>query len=119
VPLDGVVPAAWRDAVVDDHGRVQRVPYELCVLGALRDAIRRREVWIVGARRWRNPESDLPADFDEHREGHNAAIRGPPSSFDSTPTGMTQRSTRQMRALTRQCCRAHCGPSDDVAACRT
>jgi TnpA family transposase len=83
VPLDSVVPAAWRDAVLDEHGRVQRVPYELCTLGALRDAIRRREVWIVGARRWRNPESDLPADFDEHRDIHYAAIRAPldPTAF--------------------------------------
>lgn len=83
VPLDGVVPAAWRDAVLDEHGWVQRVPYELCALGSLRDAIRRREVWIVGARSWRNPESDLPVDFDEHRETHYAAIRAPldPTDF--------------------------------------
>jgi hypothetical protein len=30
VPIDGVVPRAWRDAVVDDRGRVERIPYELC-----------------------------------------------------------------------------------------
>ena len=44
VPLDGVVPEEWRDAVVDERGRVARIPYELCVLGALRTALRRREV---------------------------------------------------------------------------
>lgn len=32
VPLDGVVPEQWRAAVVDDKGRVERIPYELCVL---------------------------------------------------------------------------------------
>jgi hypothetical protein len=48
VPIDGVVKAEWRAAVVDERGRVERVSYELCVLGALRDAIRRRE---VGGRR--------------------------------------------------------------------
>ncbi len=37
VPVDGVVPMAWRDAVVDGKGRVERIPYELCVLVALRD----------------------------------------------------------------------------------
>ncbi|MGA5559527.1 hypothetical protein ACPCSA_34500, partial [Streptomyces lavendulocolor] len=26
------------------------LPYELCVLVALRDALRRREIWVVGAR---------------------------------------------------------------------
>lgn len=43
VPVDGVVPKAWREAVVDEKGRIERVPYELCVLVALRDALRRRE----------------------------------------------------------------------------
>ena len=50
VPLDHVVPDDWRHAVVDeDRGRVERIPYELCVLVALRKAIRRREIWVQGA----------------------------------------------------------------------
>ena len=83
VPLEGVVPAGWRDAVVDEHGRVERIPYELCVLKALREAIRRREIWVVGANRWRDPEQDLPADFDANRDVHYAAIRQPldPAAF--------------------------------------
>ncbi|MGH2943941.1 MAG: Tn3 family transposase, partial [Solirubrobacteraceae bacterium] len=100
VPLDGVMPAAWRDAVLDDDGRVQRVPYELCALGALRDAIRRRAIWVVGARRWRNPESDLPVDFDEHREAHYAAIRAPldPTAFI---TALKQRLHTALSGLSR------------------
>lgn len=39
VPLDGVVPKAWREAVIDDRGRVERIPYELCTLIALRDGL--------------------------------------------------------------------------------
>jgi TnpA family transposase len=56
---------------------VERIPYELCVLKALREAIRRREVWVVGANRWRDPEQDLPQDFDANRDVHYAAIRQP------------------------------------------
>ena len=52
VPLDGVVRADWREAVVDERGRVERIPYELCVLTSLREAIRRREIWVAGSRRW-------------------------------------------------------------------
>ncbi|MFC9239831.1 hypothetical protein ACFTZK_25775 [Streptomyces decoyicus] len=74
VPLAGVVPEQWRAAVVDDKGRVERIPYELCVLVALRDAVRRREIWVVGANRWRNPEDDLPADFEDNRDVHYAAL---------------------------------------------
>ena len=67
VPVEGVVPRDWRPAVIDDAGRTERIPYELCVLRALRDAIRRREISVAGANRWRDPEDDLPADFDAKR----------------------------------------------------
>lgn len=77
VPLDGVVPAAWRDAVVDEAGRIERIPYELCVLVRLQDAIRRREIYVEGAGRWRDPEHDLPGDFEASRTVHYAAIRRP------------------------------------------
>ncbi|WSY64894.1 Tn3 family transposase [Nocardia sp. NBC_00881] len=83
VPLDNVVHKAWREAVVDERGRVERIPYELCVLVALRDALRRRESYVDGGQRWRNPEDDLPGDFDATREVHYAEIRKPldPTEF--------------------------------------
>ncbi|MDE1675218.1 Tn3 family transposase [Nocardia gipuzkoensis] len=98
VPLDGVVPKAWWEAVVDEKDRIERIPYELCVLLALRDAIRRREVYIDGANRWRNPEDDLPGDFDTAREVHYAAIRQPldPTEFI---TGLEQRMAATLERL--------------------
>ena len=85
VPLDGVVRRDWREAVVDDRGRIERIPYELCVLVALRDVIRRREIHVEGGSRWRNPEDDLPGDFAAARAVHYAAIRQPqdPGEFIS------------------------------------
>ncbi|MFN2506059.1 MAG: Tn3 family transposase [Acidimicrobiales bacterium] len=68
VPLEGIVPKSWRQAVVDDAGRVERIPYELCTLRTLREAVRRREVWVKGAKRWGDPDHDLPADFDANRD---------------------------------------------------
>ena len=53
------VPKAWLDGVVDDDGRVERIPYELCVLIALW----RREVYVQDAGRWRDPDEDLPGAF--------------------------------------------------------
>ncbi|MFF8973638.1 Tn3 family transposase [Streptomyces sp. NPDC014995] len=81
--MDGVVRKDWREAVVDDKGRIERIPYELCVLVALRDAIRRREIYVEGGRRWRNPDDDLPGDFEATRTVHYAAIRQPqdPAEF--------------------------------------
>jgi hypothetical protein len=83
VPLDHVVPDDWRPAVVDDSGRVERIPYELCVLVALRAAIRRREIWVEGASQWRDPEADLPADFADNRDVHYQALGKPrdPGAF--------------------------------------
>jgi len=102
VPLGGVVRPEWRAAVADDRGRVERVSYELCVLGALRDALRRREVWVVGAGRWRNPEADLPPDFDLHRDVHYTAIAQPtdPTEFVA---GLRTRMTRRWPPSPRRC----------------
>ena len=77
VPIAGVVPDQWREAVIDEHGKIERIPYELSVLRALRDALRRREIYVSGAHRWRDPDEDLPADFDTNRDVHYAAIRQP------------------------------------------
>ncbi|MDN5797939.1 MAG: Tn3 family transposase [Intrasporangium sp.] len=93
VALDGIVPADWRAAVVEEREdgttRIERIPDELCVLAALREAIRRREVWIAGAVRWRNPDIDLPADFDAHRAGHYERLGQPldPSEFITSLRG--------------------------------
>ena len=92
VPLVGVVPAEWESAVVDERDRVERIPYELCVLRALRDGLRRREVWVEGANRWRDPEADLPADFEANREVHYSALRQP-----LDPTAFIDELRRQMR----------------------
>ena len=82
IPLEGVVPAAWRDAICDDAGRVGRIPYELCVLSALRDALRRREIWVEGANRHGDPDVDLPGDYEENRDVHYAALGQPQDPTD-------------------------------------
>jgi TnpA family transposase len=71
VPVEGVIPAKWRDLVVEkdaDGGiRVNRVNYEICVLTALRERLRCKEIWVTRADRYRNPDEDLPQDFEERR----------------------------------------------------
>ncbi len=77
------MPDDWRGAVLDpDSGLVERIPYELCVLVALRKAIRRREIWVEGANTWRNPDEDLPADFEDNRDVHYEALAKPRDPAD-------------------------------------
>jgi len=101
VPLEHVVPDDWRAAVVDeDTGLIERIPYELCVLVALRKAIRRREIWVEGGNTWRNPDNDLPADFEDNRDVHYEALSKPrdPQAFIA---GLQERHTAALDKLNR------------------
>lgn len=81
VPLDGVVRGLWREAVMDKDAtgrdRVNRITYEIAVLEALRERLRCKEIWVVGANRYRNPDEDLPTDFNENREDYYQALNLP------------------------------------------
>jgi TnpA family transposase len=77
VPINGVVPKEWQEAVTGGDGQIERIPYELCVLIALREALRRREIWVQGAGRWRDPEEDMPENFADNRDVHYAALNKP------------------------------------------
>ncbi len=100
VPIQGVAPPEWRGAVADERGRAERIPYELCALIALCDAVRRREVWISGANRWRNPEEDLPQDFEENRDVHYGALSQPLDPADFV-TGLKERLSGALAMLDR------------------
>ena len=77
-PLDDVVKGLWRGAVLetDPQGRtrVNRISYEICVLEALRERVRCKEIWVVGADRYRNPDEDVPTDFAEQRSAYYASL---------------------------------------------
>jgi Tn3 transposase DDE domain/Domain of unknown function (DUF4158) len=81
VPLDGVVKKSRLDAVLETDAlgniRINRINYELCALQTLRERLRCKEVWVVGADRYRNPDEDLPADFEVQRVGYYEALRLP------------------------------------------
>lgn len=57
--------------------RVVRMVYEVATFQALREQLRCKEVWVVGADSWRNPEQDLPADFEQRREENYQELRKP------------------------------------------
>nr|AAC80184.1 resolvase-like protein [Acidithiobacillus ferridurans] len=81
VPLDGVVRGLWRKAVMEKDAagrdRINRVTYEIAVLEALPERLRCKEIWVVGANRYRNPDDDLPTDFEQNREDYYRALSLP------------------------------------------
>src|SRR5208283_399240 len=81
MPIDGVVKPGMRETVIekDDNGkeRINRINYEIVVLQALREKLRCKEIWVVGANQYRNPDEDLPVDFEERREENYKALNQP------------------------------------------
>jgi TnpA family transposase len=81
VPLAGVVPPVIEGLVVHagtkGHQRVDRINYEICVLRELRERLRCKEIWVVGADRYRNPDEDLPQDFDAKRDSYYDGLGQP------------------------------------------
>ncbi|UJB73025.1 Tn3 family transposase (plasmid) [Acaryochloris sp. 'Moss Beach'] len=81
VIISGVLKREWRDLVIEQNSQgqdqINRVNYEICVLQALREKLRCREVWIAGAKRYGNPETDLPQDFEVQREQYYLQLKQP------------------------------------------
>src|SRR5215510_2539031 len=49
---------------------------------SLREGLRCKAIWVAGADRFRNPDDDLPTDFDVQRTTYYAALQQPESADD-------------------------------------
>jgi hypothetical protein len=104
VPLKGVVSADWLPLVVENEGEspeVNRVACEICVLKALRERLRCREIWVIGSRRYRDPEEDLPQDF-EGRKAFDYANLGVPLDPKAFTAALREEVTRHLQMLDSQ-----------------
>lgn len=81
VPMDGVLSAEWQDSVMvtgkQGEPEIDRASYELGVLRTVREKLRCKELWVVGAKRYRNPDDDLPQDFEDKREQYYLDLQQP------------------------------------------
>jgi TnpA family transposase len=81
IPVAGVIRASWYETIIEpddrDLERINRINYEIAALQALRDKLRCKEIWVRGANRYRNPDEDLPADFEQFREENYKALKQP------------------------------------------
>jgi TnpA family transposase len=81
IPIADVIPISWRRMVIHETERgdvrINRISYEVCVLQRLRDQLRCKAVWVDGAYLYRNPDEDLPQDFDTQRETYYEMLKQP------------------------------------------
>lgn len=84
IPITNVVPGEWIDLVVINVNGTQKIirhKYEIAVLQELRKKLLCKMIWIEGAHRYRDPNDDLPKDFDEKRD-HYYNMLGLPLKVD-------------------------------------
>jgi hypothetical protein len=95
IPLDGIVTPKWREKVLgegEDEPRVNRRYYELCVLEKLEKALKCKEIWVEGSYAFRNPNQDLPGDWnDETRRALHYSDLGKPQDAATFIASLKQR----------------------------
>lgn len=83
-PISGAVSSTWHSIVVKEQNlslnpenssqerpiKISRINYEMAILEELYKQLRCKSVWIEGAYRYRNPDEDLPRDFDSRRKNY-------------------------------------------------
>lgn len=81
IPIEGVLKSGWKEILLekDSEGkeRINRINYEISVLQALRERLTCKEIWVVGASRYGNPDDDLPTDFEVNRPIYYQALTLP------------------------------------------
>lgn len=90
-----ITASARNDDVVNDDGtttngtekqassiKIHRFNYEVAVLENLREKLRCKLIWIEGAYRYRNPDDDLPADWETSREARYLQLGLPLNGAD-------------------------------------
>jgi TnpA family transposase len=54
-----LIPRHWRALVEPEPGRIDRAAYTMCALEALRDGLRRRDVYVARSERYGDPRASL------------------------------------------------------------
>lgn len=104
IPIDGVLKSGLKEILLekedDGQERINRINYEISVLQALRERLCCKEIWVVGANRYRNSDEDLPADFELHRQVYYQALTVP-EDVETFVTDLQQQMAEGLEKLDR------------------
>ncbi len=102
IAIDGVLKAGAKEILLetDSEGneRINRINYEICALQALRERLCCKEIWVVGANRYRNPDDDLPTDFESKRQIYYQALTLP-EDVETFISGLQQQMAEGLEKL--------------------
>jgi len=79
-PMTGVVSPSWYNMTVTiEKGqlRINKYNYELAVLEQVKELLSFKGIWINRSYRYRNPNKDLPKDFNKKRESYYKLLNLP------------------------------------------
>jgi len=79
-PITGVVSPSWYNMTVTiekDQLQVNKYNYELAVLEQVKDLLSFKGIWVNRSYRYRNPNKDLPKDFNKKRESYYKLLNLP------------------------------------------
>ena len=72
IPVEGLISDSWSNLVsIENEGGknlINRFNYEMAIFEVLSSKLTFKDVWVEGAYRYRDPDSDVPVDFYENKE---------------------------------------------------
>lgn len=87
-PLKHVIPDNWLDFVIDNKTEstvfVNKFNYEMVVCNEIRRKLAYKGLWVNGSYRYRDPQKDLPKDFEENKEAYYKKLGLPTNPKDFT-----------------------------------
>lgn len=102
VPLDNLISKQEQKNIIErddnDNQHVLRKDYECAVFKLLRIKLRHKEAWVENANKYRNPEDDLPKDFEKRREEYFNLL-GAPLSAETFISQLRQEMERHLKTF--------------------
>ena len=80
ISIEGLIYAndiPFVQVTIDNKTLINRKSYEYAILKVLRDKLKTKEVWVVGGFKYRDPEFDIPKDFDTNQEYYYGILNQP------------------------------------------
>ena len=84
IPIKGVIKKSQKKLIIskENKEKINRIDYEICVLKNLRDKLKYKEIWIEGTNKYRNPEKDLPQDYDNNKDFYYELLNKPQNASE-------------------------------------